>query len=184
VTHAAQSLDVQPPGARRFGLGRIKGSASLFAAAAVVTLAAALGTGATALLYQRFASGVVHAESTVATPRAPFAPAAPGFSAAAPGHRRLPANAAQTILVGSYPVADPTSVEGVRALTDWLEAMGFKVFYADADLGSLGHWHRVLAGAYTDLETARRDAARLQSVAPATGVRLVSAEFATGTMEQ
>jgi hypothetical protein len=69
-------------------------------------------------------------------------------------------------------------------LTDWLEAMGFKVFYADADLGSLGHWHRVLAGAYTDLETARRDAARLQSVAPATGVRLVSAGFATGTMEQ
>jgi hypothetical protein len=54
----------------------------------------------------------------------------------------------------------------------------------DADLGSLGHWHRVLAGAYTDPETARRDVARLQSAAPASGVRLVSAEFATGTMEQ
>jgi general secretion pathway protein A len=184
VTHAAQSLDVQPPVAARFGLGRMKGGASLFAAAAVVILAATLGTGATALLYQRFAGGVVHAETTVATPRVPPAPAAPGFSAAAPGRRRLPADAAQTILVGSYPVADPTSVEGVRALTDWLEAMGFKVFYADADLGSLGHWHRVLAGAYTDPETARRDVARLQSVAPASGVRLVSAEFATGTMEQ
>jgi general secretion pathway protein A len=184
VTDAAQSLDVQPPKAPRFGLGRITGGASLFAAAAIVLLAAALGAGATTLLYQRFASGVVHAESTVATPRAPTTLAPPGFSVAAAGHRQLPADAAQTILVGSYPVADPTSVEGVRALTEWLEAMGFKVFYADADLGSLGHWHRVLAGAYTDSQTARRDVARLQSAAPASGVRLVSARFATGTMEQ
>ena len=184
VTDAAQSLDVQTPKAPRLGLGLMKGRASLFAAAAVVLLAAALGAGATALLYQRFANGVLHAESTGTTPRAPSAPPVPGLSGAAPGRRQLPADAAQTILVGSYPVADPTSVEGVRALTDWLEAMGFKVFYADADLGSLGHWHRVLAGAYTDPETARRDVARLQSAAPASGVRLVSAEFATGTMEQ
>ena len=96
----------------------------------------------------------------------------------------LPADAAQTILVGSYPVADPSSAEGVRALTEWLEAIGFKVFYADADLGNHGHWQRVLAGAYTDPEVARRDVARLQSVAPASGVRLVSVGFATGTMEQ
>jgi general secretion pathway protein A len=184
VTDAAQSLDVQTPKAPRFRLGRMKGRASLVAAAAVVLLAAALGAGATALLYQRFANGVLHAEGTGTTPRAPSALPVPGLSAAAPGRRQLPADAAQTILVGSYPVADPTSVEGVRALTDWLEAMGFKVFYADADLGTLGHWHRVLAGAYTDPETARRDVARLKSAAPASGVRLVSAEFATGTMEQ
>jgi general secretion pathway protein A len=183
VTDAAQSLDVQPPKTPRFGLGRMMGGAPLSAAAAVVLLAAALGASATAFLYQRLTNGVVHAEGTVATPRAPSAPA-PGFSAAAPGHRQLPVDAVQTILVGSYPVADPTSAEGVRALTDWLEAMGFKVFYADADLGSLGHWHRVLAGAYTDPETARRDVTRLQNAAPASGVRLVSAGFATGTMEQ
>src|SRR5258706_8484849 len=53
VTDAAQSLDLQPPTAPPFGFGRMKGGASLFAAAAVVTLAAALGAGATALLYQR-----------------------------------------------------------------------------------------------------------------------------------
>jgi general secretion pathway protein A len=184
VTDAAESLDVRPPKTPRFALGHMMGGASLSAAAAVVLLAAALGAGATALLYQRLTNGVLHAESAVATPRGPSAVASPGFSAAASGHRQLPADAAQTILVGSYPVADPTSAEGVRALTEWLEAMGFQVFYADADLGSLGHWHRVLAGAYTDPETARRDVVRLQNAAPASGLRLVSAEFATGTMLQ
>jgi type II secretory pathway predicted ATPase ExeA len=175
VAHAAQSLDVQTPVASRFE--RLKGRASLMAAAAIVLLAAAFGAGATALLYQRFASGVVHAESTVLTPRVPLSPPVAGS-------RQLPHEATETILVGSYPVADPASAEGVRALTEWLEAMGFRVFYADADLGSLGHWNRVLAGAYTDPEVARRDVARLQSVAPASGVHLVSAGFDTGTMEQ
>jgi general secretion pathway protein A len=181
VTHAAESLDVQTPVTSR--LGRLKGRASLIAAAAVVILAAGVGAGATALLYERFANDIVHAEGGVAMPRVPPAPSTP----LRPGpstHRQLPASAAETILVGSYPVSDPASAEGVRALTDWLEAMGFRVFYADADLGSLGHWNRVLAGAYTDPVTARRDVARLQSVAPASGVRLVTAGFATGTMEQ
>ncbi len=183
VTQAAQSLDLQPPAAPR--LGRMKGRASLFAAAAVVLLAAALGVSATAFLYQRFASNVVHAQSPSVTPRAASMPsAAVPLASSSGGSRQLPADAAQTILVGSYPVADPSSAEGVRALTEWLEAMGFKVFYADADLGNHGHWQRVLAGAYTDPEVARRDVARLQSVAPASGVRLVSVGFATGTMEQ
>ncbi len=183
VTQAAQSLDVQPPAAPR--LGRMKGGASLFAAAAVVLLAAALGVSATAFLYQRFASNVVHAQSPSVAPRGASMPSAAVPLASAPrGGRQLPADAAQTILVGSYPIADPSSAEDVRALTEWLEAMGFKVFYADADLGNHGHWQRVLAGAYTDPEVARRDVARLQSVAPASGVRLVSVGFATGTMEQ
>ena len=182
VTHAAESLDVQTPVTSRFS--RLKGRASLIAAAAVVILAAAVGAGATALLYQRFANGVVHAESSVAMPRVPPAPPTPLQPGLSTRNRRLPADAAETILVGSYPMSDPASAEGVRALTDWLEAMGFRVFYADADLGSLGHWNRVLAGAYTDPVTARRDLARLQSVAPASGVRLVTAGFATGTMEQ
>jgi type II secretory pathway predicted ATPase ExeA len=63
VINAAQSLDVQP--AVSPGLGRTAGGgASLSAAAAVVLLAAALGVGATALLYQRFAGGVVHAQAS------------------------------------------------------------------------------------------------------------------------
>src|SRR5258706_2312312 len=57
VTHAAESLDVQTPVTSR--VGRLKGRASLIAAAAVVVLAAAAGGGATALLYQRFANGIV-----------------------------------------------------------------------------------------------------------------------------
>jgi len=182
VTLAAQSLDARPPGTPRFGL--TKGRASLFAAAAVVLSAAALGVGATALLYQRFAAGVVHAQTTTVGPRAPAATVAPALEGRPISSRRLPADAAQTILVASYPIADPASAEGVRAVTEWLESIGFSVFYADADLGRHGHWQRVLAGAYTDPETARRDVARLQSAAPASGVRLVSAGFATGTMEQ
>jgi len=178
VTLAAQSLELQPPGGPR--LIRTKGGASLFAAAAVVLFAATLGVSATALLYQRF--GVVHAQTNVA-PRA-LAATAPALQDRPIGSRRLPADATQTILVGSYPVADRASAAGVRALTDWLEAYGFPVFYADADLGRHGHWQRVLAGAYTDPETARLDVARLQSAAPASGVRLVSAGFATGTLEK
>jgi general secretion pathway protein A len=182
VTHAAESLDVQTPVTSRFG--RLKGRASLIAAAAAVILAAGVGAGVTALLYQRFANDIVHAESSVAMPRVPPAPSMPLQPVLSTRNRQLPADAAETILVGSYPVSDPASAEGVRALTDWLEAMGFRVFYADADLGSLGHWNRVLAGAYTDPVTARRDVARLLSVAPASGVRLVTAGFAKGTMEQ
>jgi general secretion pathway protein A len=182
VTSAAQSLDVQPPAAQ--GLGRVRRGASLFAAAAVVLLAAATSVGVTTLLYQRFANGVVHAQSAaVVTPHPTSSLVAQPPPVVPAEKRQLPAVASQTILVGSYPVSDPASAEGVRALTDWLEAMGFQVFYADADLGRQGHWHRVLAGAYTDPEVARRDVARLQGVAPASGVRLVSAGFATGTME-
>jgi len=181
VTQAAESLDVQPPAAPR--LGRTKGGASLVAAAAVVLLAAALGVGSTAFLYQRFVSNVVHAQSTAATPRARLALVAAPAWAVMTANRQLPADATQTILVGSYPAADPASADGVRALTEWLEATGFNVFYADADLGSQGRWRRVLAGAYTDPEVARRDVARLRGMAPSSGVRLVSAGFATGTME-
>jgi type II secretory pathway predicted ATPase ExeA len=182
VTLAAQSLDVQQAGVRH--RGRTTGGASLLAAAAVVLLAAALGVGATALLYQRFAGGALHAQTTGVSARAQAATAAAAPQERLVSSRRLPADAAHTILVGSYPVADPASADGVRALTDWLEAIGFRVFYADADLGSHGHWQRVLAGAYTDPETARRDVVRLQNAAPASGVRLVSAGYATGTTEQ
>jgi type II secretory pathway predicted ATPase ExeA len=183
VIHAAQSLDVQPSGFPRYGRST-GGGASLSAAAAVVLLAAALGVGATALLYQRFAGGVVHAQTSNPAPPTPAATMAPSPPGRLIRGRQLPADATETILVGSYPVADPTSTDGVRALTEWLEGMGFKVFYAEVDLGSQGHWQRVLAGAYTDPAAARRDVARLQIAAPSGGVRLVTTGFATGTMEQ
>ena len=181
VINAAQSLDVQPSTSPGFGR-TAGGGASLSAAAAVVLLAVALGVGATALLYQRFASGVVHAQASSPAQR-PIA-TAPGLEGRSFRSRQLPADAAETILVGSYPVSDPASAEGVRALTEWLEGIGFKVFYADADLGRQGHWQRVLAGAYTDPVAARRDVARLQSATRSSGVRLVTAAFATGTLEQ
>ena len=181
VINAAQSLDVQPSTSPGFGR-TAGGGASLSAAAAVVLLAAALGVGATALLYQRFAGGVVHAQASSPAQR-PIA-TAPGLEGRSFRSRQLPADAAETILVGSYPVSDPASAEGVRALTEWLEGIGFKVFYADADLGRQGHWQRVLAGAYTDPVAARRDVARLQSATRSSGVRLVTAAFATGTLEQ
>jgi len=182
VINAAQSLDVQPVVSTGFGRVAV-GGASLSAAAAVVFLAAALGVGATALLYQRFAGGVVHAQASSPAQRPMALAAAPGLHDRSLRSRQLPADAAETILVGSYPVSDPASAEGVRALTEWLEGIGFKVFYADADLGSQGHWQRVLAGAYTDPVAARRDVARLQSAARSSGVRLVTAGFATGTLE-
>jgi len=183
VINAAQSLDVRPMVSRGFGRAA-GGGASLSAAAAVVLLAAALGVGATALLYQRFANGVVHAQAIGPAQRPmAVATAPPGLQDRSFRSRPLPADAAETILVGSYPISDPASAEGVRALTEWLEGIGFKVFYADANLGSQGHWQRVLAGAYTDPVAARRDVARLQSAARSSGVRLVTAGFATGPLE-
>jgi len=65
-------------------------------------------------------------------------------------------------------------------MTDWLEGSGFRVFHAEVDLGSRGRWRRVLAGAYTDPQAARRDEERLKAAAPQNDVHLVSAGFATG----
>ena len=182
VTHAAQSLDVQSPSAPR--LARLPvwlRRAPLVAAAIVVLLSSTLAVGATAYLYQRFASGVAHANATPArvAPVGPPAPVAPvSFGAG----RRLPSDAALTILVGSYSLADPAAAEDIRAMTEWLEAGGFHVFYAEVDLGTRGRWQRILAGAYTDHEAALREVSRLKAAAPASEPRLVSAGYATGVV--
>src|SRR5262249_44211105 len=94
--------------------------------------------------------------------------------------RHLPAGATHTVLVSSFPLADVSTTADVAELTEWLESSGFPVFYADVDLGSRGRWQRVLAGAYTDPEIARRDAERLRSAVPKSEARLVSAAFAAG----
>ena len=184
VTHAAESLDVQTPAGLQ--LGWITRRASLLAATAVVLTSSATAVGGTAYLYQRFADVTV-AHGVVAAPVAPHAPlgAVSGVTPAVPltpvlVDRRLPADAALTILVSSYQVTEPTAAVEIQALTGWLESGGFRVFYAEVDLGSHGRWQRVLAGAYTDPETAGRDLNRLKAAAPASDVRVVSVGFATG----
>ena len=186
VTHAAESLDVQTPKGRRFGWFTRK--ASLVAAAAVVLLSSAVAVGASAYVYQRFASAeqlTVHPTAAsapqVSTPaHVPAATVSRSASPVAVSDRELPADATFTILVASFPVGLETTGSDVTAMTDWLEASGFRVFYAELDLGSRGRWQRVLAGAYTELQAARRDAERLRAAAPQTDVRLVSAGFAIG----
>ncbi len=183
VTHAAESLDVQTPRAGRDGWFQRK--ASLVAAAAVVLLSSAAAVGATAYVYQRFASAeqaAAHPAERSAPPAAPAVrvPASIVSRAVAPPDRELPADAAFTILVNSFPVGLETTAPDVANVTDWLETSGFSVYYAEVDLGSRGRWQRVLAGAYTDSTTARRDAGRLRAAAPQSDVHLVSAGFAIG----
>jgi type II secretory pathway predicted ATPase ExeA len=189
VTHAAESLDFERPRASWFGWLTRRGS--LAAAAAVVLLSSTVAVGATAFLYQRYASMeqvVTRPPDRIAPPAVVRAPA-PRIESAATNvaqgvspnvDRRLPGDAALTILVSSYPVSDPSASGDVQVLTDWLEAAGFRVFYADVDLGSRGRWQRVLAGAYTDSEAARRDADRLRAAAPSSDAHVVTAEHATG----
>jgi general secretion pathway protein A len=184
VTHAAESLDVQSPHAVR--IGWFKRKASLAAAAAVVLLASMAAVGASAYIYQRFVDAdrvAVHQPEHPAAPPAPVVQmptAAVARGTAASADRELPADAAFTILAASFPVGADTTAADVAATTEWLEASGFQVFYAEVDRGSHGRWQRVLAGAYTDSQSARRDAARLKAAAPQSDVHLVSAGFAVG----
>ena len=169
VSHAAESLDLQRSTLLRFGWNTWR--ASLLAGAAVVLLASVFAVGATAYLYERFERETVQASNPVAMDRTLPPPDRID--------RRLPADAALTILVGSYPVPDGAPDGGVRSITEWLEASGFHVYYAEVDLGSRGRWQRVLAGAYTDAETARLDAERLKSAAPGVDARVIAATVAT-----
>jgi type II secretory pathway predicted ATPase ExeA len=166
VAHAATSLDVPDP--ERRAIRWLKPRASLVAAAALVLLASALAVAATAFVYQRFDAQVLAAAARMPKPIPP------------PANHHLPPDAVFTILVSSYPVADPATPADVAALTEWLESSGFMVFHADVDLGSRGRWQRVLAGAYTDPESGRRDAGRVKSVVPQSEARVVTAAYATG----
>jgi type II secretory pathway predicted ATPase ExeA len=173
VVHAAQSLDMQAPLTPR--LTWRDRPASLLAAAAVVMLSAAGAVGSTAYLYERFAMGTTLQASTQVLGIDQVLP-----PAGAPG-RRLPDGTAATILAGTFRSGDPASPAATRLLTEWLEASGYQVYYAEVELGSGGHWQRVLAGAYTDPRVARVDAARLNEAASGLAARVVTAGFATGT---
>jgi hypothetical protein len=98
----------------------------------------------------------------------------------APPDRELPAEAAFTILVSSFPDGLASTASNVASTTEWLEASGFRVFHAHVHLGSRGRWQRVLAGAYGDSQSARRDMERIRAVAPQTDAHLVNAGFAIG----
>jgi general secretion pathway protein A len=183
VTHAADSLDVQVPRKDRFGWFRRR--ASLAAAAAVVLLSSVLAVAASAFVYQRLADegrSIARSSERVAPPapaaRLPLATISHAVTAEAV--RELPADAAFTILVSSFPLPLEAAAPDVASTTQWLEASGFRVFYAEVDLGSHGRWQRVLAGAYTDSQSARRDADRLRAAAPQSDAHLVSASFAIG----
>jgi type II secretory pathway predicted ATPase ExeA len=177
VVHAGRSLDLQTAVVPRLRqLARLTRRASLLGAAAVVLFASMLAVGATAFVYQRFTTVRASALPSTAGPWPVRDVAVP---VAARNARQLPADAQLTILVGAYPLAAPESKNDIRAVTEWLEASGFSVFYAEVDLGS-GRWQRVLAGAYTDQQAAQRDAERLKAAAPNTDAHVVSAGFAAG----
>ena len=188
VTHAAESLDLRRPLVAP--LGWLKRRSSLVAAAAVVLVSSALAVGASTLVYERFAASEqmrTRAAEPAAVPAAPAMqiPVEAVAPRPAPEHvpaidRELPADAAFTILIGSFPAGQEGTEAEVAALTSWLEGSGFRVFYADVNLGSGGRWQRVLAGSYGDAKTAARDAARLRAASPQSDVRLVSAGFAIG----
>jgi type II secretory pathway predicted ATPase ExeA len=171
VIHAVRGLDVQQSDAPRRGW--LERRTSLAAAASLALTASAIGVGATALVYQRFDAGLM------AAARAPETRDARSPERLAL-QRELPADAAFTILVSSYPLGDASTPSDVDALTRWLEAAQFRVFHVDLDLGSRGRWRRVLAGAYADVGTARRDAIRLKSAAPAADPQLLDAAAARG----
>jgi general secretion pathway protein A len=188
VQHAATSLELQSVILRPFEWFTRRGS--LASAAAVVLLAAALAVGATAWLYEEYGVDTLHASphqavvsvvpagsgTDVALPAASVALPAPSVD------RRLPADAPATVLAGSYLIGtDSGGDAAVSSLTNWLEASGYHVYYAQVDLGAAGHWQRVLAGAYTDQESAAAEADRLNRAAPGLDAQALPSVVATGT---
>jgi type II secretory pathway predicted ATPase ExeA len=178
VDQAASSLDVQSPSSprRRWWQNR----ASLTVAAGIVLAASMFGAGVTALLYQRLTQPVE--ARTVRAAVGPATAAAQPFDMLK--NRDLPLDATYTILVGSYPTASPRVSDEVRAITSWLESTGLSVYYAEVDHGPGGRWHRVLAGSYSDENTARRDLDRLKAADPTLEAQIVGASVAIGTEPQ
>ena len=176
VTHAAESLEVRPPPRVRFP----RQGASLAGAAAVTIVASAIAVGSTTYLYQRFADQTVQAAggtSSAALPRDTRGGERNSASRVSVVNRDVPSGARLTILVGAYPVTSASADRDIRALTEQLETSGYDVYYADVDLGPKGRWQRVLAGAYTDLQIARREADRVNLVVPGAEARVIDVQF-------
>jgi general secretion pathway protein A len=140
VNSAAAGLDIDRTASNgRRDRTRFQPRASLLAAASLALAASAGTVGATAFLYHRFAATL---DPSVSAAQGPFA-----------------------IVIGSYPAGSPEA----RQAAEWVEASGLPVSRAELDLGTRGRWQRILAGRYTDAESARRDAERLRSAASIDG---------------
>jgi len=139
VAHAANGLDIGPATYAAKGRRRPHARASLLAAASLALGASAAAVGATAFLYQRFVPSI---ERRVSAASGSFA-----------------------ILIGSY----PSGSDEAQQVADWVEASGLAVNRTDVDLGPRGRWQRILAGAYTDPDSAHRDAERLKAAAAIDG---------------
>ena len=164
VDRAADSLDLGRRGVPAARPSSWRARMALLAPAAVVLLASMLAVGSATYTYERY----THRPAAVvgSSGQTPASPAA-RVGAAGGG-----ADARRVVFVGSFPSAD---VGGLQALGDWLRAAGFAPASVEVDLGTRGRWQRVVAGTYTDLETAERDAARLNSAAPGLNARVLSA---------
>lgn len=139
VAHAANGLDIGPATYVAKTRQRSRPRASLLAAASLALAGSAAAVGASAFLYQRFVPSI---ERHVSAASGPF-----------------------SIVIGLYP-AESAEAQQVAA---WVEASGFSVNRADVDLGARGRWQRILAGTYTDAESAHRDAERLKATAAIDG---------------
>jgi general secretion pathway protein A len=168
VEKAAESLELRPVRRRRFGwLRRAFLTLTAFGALAVLSgLAVTVGAKsikrAPAQAVQPFATPQATAPPAASPPRepAPVAPPEPIVD------RRLPAHRPYTIFIESFPLDPPErasrSAVQVTALTRRLEMLGLPVYHVDVALGDRGTWRRVLVGAYSDMESARRDESRLK----------------------
>jgi type II secretory pathway predicted ATPase ExeA len=175
VGHAARSLNLD---SSRTG-SQIPWSgarAALAGGSAVALLSSALAVATVTHFHEiRARDAGVRALDT--PPRSPQRPRTPPDNE----QRRLPASTAVTILAASFPFPpSEASRDAIRSLTTRLEATGFRVFYAEADLGPRGRWQRILAGAYADRDRARGDIDRLKAAVPSIDPRIVGAAFATG----
>jgi general secretion pathway protein A len=196
VTEAAETLDVQSPGPPRKPSARRP--LSISASAAVVLLASAFAVGASSVLYQKFVGSASQSQGRATNPpgarvapapvRAADPPSVPSepvpVRAAGNPDRRLPDDAELTILVGSSPLSGPEGSSGPGpsdSIASSLERLGYRVYYAEVDLGAKGRWRRVLVGAYTDLEAARADAARLKGMPVAAQASVVTRASAVAT---
>jgi type II secretory pathway predicted ATPase ExeA len=165
VVRAADSLDLRRPSAASRGAEYVqRRGASLVGAGAFALVASAFAVSSTAYLYQRFADPTLQAAGIdrVALTAGPAAV-----------RRGLPADAALTVRVATFPSSSPTAGRDVNTLAKWLEDAGYPVYIDDVDLGARGRWQEVFAGTYTDLETARRAAGRLNAVMPSAGAQVV-----------
>jgi general secretion pathway protein A len=142
VTHAANGLDLGPAtyvAKAKRRRGSLQPRASLLAAASLALAASATAVGATAWLYERFASSI----------EPPVSAASRSFA----------------IVIGAY----PSGSDEAQQVADWVLASGLPVNRSEVDLGTRGRWQRILAGAYTDPERARHDAERLKAAAAIDG---------------